>query len=144
MHDRFAVSGSARVTILPLVAALTIAAALAACSPPDEGAGDGGDGGGGTGQTHIVHLSDFAFDTEQLEIAAGDTVRFVNDDADPHTATHGSNGEAADPAAFDIELAAAGEEGAEGETEPLDEGTYSVTCRLHPDMNMTIVVAPAE
>ena len=129
------------IVLLPL-----LALALAACSPPDSGDSpgetqEGGAGNGeGAGEVHIVHLANFEFDTEELTIAAGDIVRFVNDDDAPHTATHGENGTAADDAAFDIDLAAAGEDAAEGETDPLDAGTYTVTCEVHPDMNMTIIV----
>ena len=129
-----------RVSVFVLVPALVLA--LAACSPPDVGPGNSpGDGDdGGSGEVHVVHLVDSQFDTQELTIAPGDAVRFVNDDAAEHTATHGENGEAADDAVFDIELAAAGEDGAEGETDPLEAGTYTVTCRYHPDMNMTITV----
>ena len=126
----------ARLSLVLVVPALVLA--LAACSPPDAGSGD--DGGNGSGEVHIVHLTDFAFEPGELTIAAGDSVRFVNDDDAPHTATHGEDGQIADDAAFDLDLAGAGAEGAEAETEALDAGEYSVTCTLHPEMNMTIIV----
>ena len=132
----------ARLGLMLVAPALILA--LAACSPPDSGNEPGttaGGGDGGSGETHIVHLADFAFEPVELSIAAGDSVRFVNDDDAPHTATHGEDGQAANDAAFDLDLAAAGEEGAEAETEPLDAGEYSVTCTLHPEMNMTLTVA---
>lgn len=124
---------AARVSFFALVPVLALA--LAACSPSPD-AGDNG----AAGEVHIVHLADFQFEPAELTIAAGDAVRFVNDDTTAHTATHGENGQAAEDAAFDLELAAADEEGAEAETDPLDAGTYAVTCEFHPDMNMTITV----
>ncbi len=137
---------AARLSALAVIPMLVLT--LAACSPPDSGnqpgttatggtdEGGGGDEGGAA-ETWMVHLADFEFDTEELTIAPGDTVHFVNDDEAPHTATHGENGEAADPAEFDIELSEAGTEGEVTLDEP---GTYSVTCRFHPEMNMTITV----
>ena len=134
-------SPAARFSVLALVPILILA--LAACSPPDSGDRPGtteaGDGGG-AGEVHIVHLADFAFEPAELTIAAGDSVRFVNDDDAPHTATHGQDGEVADDAAFDLEMSEAGGDTAEVETEPLEAGEYSVTCTFHPDMNMTIIV----
>ena len=141
MHNRKRMlSHVARLGAFALTPVLILA--LAACSPPDTGnePGTTAGEGGGSGETHIVHLVDFQFDTEELTIAPGDTVQFVNDDDAAHTATHGENGTPADPAEFDIELAAAGEEGAEGEATLDEAGTYSVTCEYHPDMNMTIIV----
>lgn len=98
------------------------------------------DDGGATGDEVTVTLQGFAFRSPEggtsLTIPAGTTVNFVNDDAAPHTATHGTDGNAADGAAFDINLPA-GESGSFTFDEP---GTYPVTCRIHPAMNMTITV----
>lgn len=99
-----------------------------------------GDDGDATGDEVTVTLQGFAFRSPEggtsLTIAAGTTVNFVNDDAAPHTATHGTDGNSADGAEFDINLPT-GESGSFTFDEP---GTYPVTCRIHPAMNMTITV----
>ena len=133
----------ARLGLVAVAPALILA--LAACSPPDSGNEPGTTAGGddgGAGQVHVVHLVDFEFEVPELTIAPGDAVHFVNDDDAPHTATHGEDGQIADDAAFDLDLSEAGSDGAEAETPALDDpGTYNVTCTLHPEMNMTIIVA---
>ena len=115
---------------------------LAACSG-DSGGGGSSDGGGGDGASdgaggdaNRVELTDFAFSPSELTVPAGTTVTFVNDDSAPHTVTEGSDGTAADGARFDEELPAGDEV-----TVTFDEaGTYQVTCKLHPAMNMTVTV----
>ena len=37
--------------------------------------------------THEVRIKDFKFCPEQIEIKTGDTIRWINDDLAPHTAT---------------------------------------------------------
>ena len=74
--------------------------------------------------------------SDTLTIAVGDTVAFRNDDEMTHTVTHGSDGEPSPRGEFDYSLLV-------GETAShtfLEPGSYEVTCQLHPDMNMTIVV----
>jgi plastocyanin len=88
------------------------------------------------GEQATVRLSQFAFDTEELTIAAGTEVTFENADSAPHTVTEGTNGVAADDPIIDEEL---GQDASTSFT--FDEaGTYEITCLFHPSMNMTIVV----
>lgn len=88
------------------------------------------------GEEATVRLSQFAFDTEELTIAAGTEVSFVNADSAAHTVTEGTDGVAADDPIIDEELT---QNGATSFT--FDEaGTYEITCLFHPSMNMTIVV----
>lgn len=98
------------------------------------------DDGDSTGDEVTVTLQGFAFQSPEggtsLTIPAGTTVNFVNEDAAPHTATHGTDGNAADGAEFDIDLPT----GESGSFTFDDPGTYPVTCRIHPAMNMTITV----
>lgn len=83
-----------------------------------------------------VRLEGFAFDTDELTIAAGTSVRFVNADGAAHTVTEGSDGVAADSPVIDEELAPNA-----ATSFVFDEpGTYQITCLIHPSMNMTVVV----
>jgi plastocyanin len=88
------------------------------------------------GEEATVRLSQFAFDPEELTIAVGTEVSFVNADAAAHTVTEGTDGVAADDPIIDEELT---QNAATSFT--FDEaGTYEITCLFHPSMNMTIVV----
>src|SRR5918994_2016993 len=80
--------------------------------------------------TIVVDIRNLAFDPAQLNIAPGTTVRFVNRDPEPHTAT-------ADNELFDTGPLEAGES-----FEVYFEGAGTVTyhCDLHPDMKGSIVV----
>ena len=79
-----------------------------------------------------VSMSGNQFSPRTLTITAGSTVTFTNTGG--HTVTEGSGGTAADDPIVD--------EGGGSDVEvTFDEpGTYSITCRIHPDMNMTITV----
>ena len=83
-----------------------------------------------------VTLEGFAFDQAELTISAGTEVSFLNADAAPHTVTEGTDGEAVENPVIDDELA-----GNQATSFTFDEpGTYELTCRLHPSMNMTVTV----
>jgi plastocyanin len=97
-----------------------------AAEPTDDGSGDGVE----------VNVGAMSFAPTQLTIPAGTEVTFNNTSQLPHTITHGTNGRAVDDAAFDRNI---GEMASV--TIAFDEpGTYEVTCKIHPSMNMTIVV----
>ena len=122
----------ARAAVL-VISVLTL---LAACGDggSDDGASSAGDGGGSEGTT--VELTGFAFSPSELTVAPGTEVTFVNNDGAAHTVTEGSDGTAADGARFDQPIAAGAEV-----TVTFDEvGTYEITCKLHPSMNMTVTV----
>jgi plastocyanin len=120
-------------TLLSLLAILTLV--LAACGSSAESsapAGDGeGDGGGATaGET--VSLAGGQFSPGTLTIAAGDTVTFT--DTTGHTVTEGQDGTPVDDPIVD-------EDGGSDIEVTFDEpGTYNITCKIHPAMNMTITV----
>jgi plastocyanin len=115
-----------------VVAALLVltAGALAACGSPAASSPSGG------GETHTVTITGNSFG-DDFTIAAGDSVEFVNDAGVDHTVTNGVEGEANEDPLFDEELAA-------GETsDPIvfdEPGTYDVTCRIHPSMQLAITV----
>lgn len=122
------------------LAILFLALLLAACSgsaASSAPAADGGDGGGGAtdgagaaGET--VSLAGFAFSPSELTISAGTTVTFT--DTANHTVTEGTDGEAVDDPIVD-------EDGGSDVEVTFDEpGTYNITCKIHPDMNMTVTV----
>jgi plastocyanin len=108
--------------LLPLAAA----AALVACSAPAALAAASAPGAEPAG----VRITQYRFEPPTLEIARGATVRWVNDDDDPHTVT-------ADAGAF-------GSAGIDTHEEFVftfpAAGTYAYHCALHPMMQGTVVV----
>ena len=83
-----------------------------------------------------VRLESSNFDPEELIIAAGTTVLFLNADSYAHTVTEGTGGQAADDPIVDRQL-----EANRTVRVTFDElGTYEITCKLHPSMQMTITV----
>jgi plastocyanin len=117
-------------TLASALFALTLA--LAACSSDGGGSSapaDAGDGGGG-GET--VSMANTTFTPSSLTIQAGTTVTFT--DTSGHTVTEGSDGVAVDDPIVD-------EQGGSDVEVTFDEpGTYDITCKIHPEMNMTITV----
>jgi len=107
-------------------ASVAASAAASEAAPPS----DGGD------ESAQVRLDGFAFDTEELTIAAGTEVSFLNADSAPHTVTEGADGVAVDSPIIDEEL-----DPNQATSFTFDEpGTYEITCLLHPSMNMTVIV----
>ena len=83
-----------------------------------------------------VRLESSKFDPEELTIAAGTTVLFLNADSYAHTVTEGTGGQAADDPIVDRQL-----EANRTVRVTFDEpGTYEITCKLHPSMQMTITI----
>ena len=83
-----------------------------------------------------VRIDGSAFDPEELTIAAGTEVMFVNADGFAHTVTEGTDGQAVDDPIVDEEIA---QNGTVSVT--FDEpGTYDITCKIHPSMQMTVIV----
>lgn len=123
-------------------AASSAAASSASAEASESSAAASEDAGGGI----TVTLVGFKFtggdvdasgDVPMLTIPVGTTVNFVNEDATRHTATNGTDGAPDANAAFDINL---GETGAGGSFTFDTAGTFGVTCKVHPEMNLTIVV----
>jgi len=86
-----------------------------------------------------VVVRDASFQTEELTISVGTTVTWVNEDEMGHTVTHGEGGAPDPEALFDESLSA-------GQTVTYtfeEAGSYPVTCKVHPDMQMTVVVEEA-
>ncbi|HET6648847.1 MAG TPA: cupredoxin domain-containing protein [Candidatus Limnocylindria bacterium] len=120
------------------LAILILVLLLAACSSGGASSAPAADGGGaatddgGSGGGETVSLAGFAFSPSDLTIPAGTTVTFT--DTANHTVTEGTDGEAAEDPIVD-------EDGGSDIEVTFDEpGTYNITCKIHPDMNMTITV----
>ena len=106
---------------------------LGACGDDDDGGGSGSTTSADDG--NAVAIEDFTFKPGDLEVAAGTTVTFTNEDGFAHTAT------AKDPAAkaggFDsgnLEQDAVFEHTFE------EAGTYEYLCAIHNSMTGTITV----
>ena len=84
------------------------------------------------GRTVRAAMKNLAFLPRRLEIAAGTTVAWKNDDPLDHTVT------AADKS-FDSGLIRSGATWSRTFTQP---GTYQITCTPHPHMRVTVVVTP--
>ena len=112
----------------PSVTAFVIASALSACSSTSHG-----------GKTPIpanpneVVIYDYKFVPKTLTVAVGTTVRWLNRDIAPHTATHRS---------FDVEPFDTGTLGhlAAFSHTFKTAGSYDYLCVLHQGMTGTIVV----
>lgn len=99
-----------------------------------EPAGDAAEGGDEGGDEVLVQ--GFRFQPERLEVAAGSTVSWTNEDDIAHTATAGTP--EAPSGEFDVELDGVGATG----THTFDEaGTYAYFCEVHNSMLGEIVVS---
>jgi plastocyanin len=127
--------------LLGLLAALLAGGfLLGACSDDgdDEGSSDEGTTEGGEEEAadaapvagDAVTIADFAFDPPNLQVEAGTTVTFTNDDSATHTAT-------AEDDSFDTgDL----DQGASGEVTLDEPGTYAYFCNIHNYMTGSITV----
>jgi plastocyanin len=83
-------------------------------------------------QERKVSISNFTFSPATLEVPAGTTLRWVNDDDVPHTVLGSDKGSVIRSPALDTN---------DGYALVLREpGTYHYFCSLHPHMTGTIVV----
>ncbi len=114
-----------RLKVLPAVA---VAVLLAAC------ASDGADSpaaqpGPGSADANGYVVKDYSF--PPLTVAAGERVRVLDGDDEPHTLTAVDG--SFDTGSFD--MAEPGEF-----TAPTNPGTYQIYCRIHPSMRGTLTV----
>lgn len=83
-----------------------------------------------------VRIVEPDFIPEMLTIAVGTEVTWVNDDTYSHTVTEGTDGDVVADPIIDDPIAAGGTVSV-----IFDEpGTYDITCKIHPTMQMTLVV----
>src|SRR5215211_4148883 len=81
-----------------------------------------------------VSIQDFFFEPDQITVAPGTPVTWVNDGEEPHTST-------ADDGTWDSGTLQPGERFSFTFDEP---GDYSYLCEIHPDMTATINVSEDE
>ena len=87
----------------------------------------------GCASTSVVHLRDFAFAPDTLEVAAGTTVQFTSDGSETHSVTiH-------DPS-FRTVLDRDLEHGDSVSYTFASPGKYHVFCRHHEGMTLTVTV----
>ena len=84
-------------------------------------------------KTHRVILRDYAFKPAKLTIQAGDSVEFINEDPEAHTATQSARG-GFDTGDLPIKVS---------KTLTFEKpGTYTYGCEYHPVMEAVIEVTP--
>lgn len=103
--------------MLLLAAAMLGAACQGGAEPPE-------------GRRHVVEIRGFEYHPASLEVAAGDTVVWVNHDMVPHTATAADGG-------WDSGSIAAGES---WERVAAAEGGGEYACTFHPGMTGRLAV----
>jgi nitrite reductase (NO-forming) len=109
-------------------------------TPPTPAPTSGTGGGGGNSVEVSIPqgsstLSEGAYDPNPVQVSAGGTVTWINDDAQPHTATSGEN--AAPDGKFDSGILAARKSFSYTFAEA---GEYPYYCMLHPNMVGTVSV----
>ena len=86
------------------------------------------------GEEVEVQMVDVAFEPEEVTVAAGTTVTWINEDAVQHTVTAGTRG---DPTGMFDETVAGGGSFSFTFEEP---GTYEYYCSFHPGMSGVVTV----
>jgi plastocyanin len=129
---------TARRSAARVAALVLLGTTMVACGPPeDPGAASEAPATNVPADADAtVTVRDFAFDPEEITVSVGDTVAFVNEDDAGHTVTNGENGAPEADAVFDEPLSA-------GQTVVItfeEAGTFPVTCTVHTDMQMTVIV----
>ena len=123
--------GAATATTMdPAMDMSTSSSAPAETVAPAAGSDPATTGGGAASAENTVEIVDFAFGPEQLEVAVGATITFVNNDSQAHTATAAG--------VFDTGSIAPGESA----TVTIEAaGTFDYICGFHPFMTGSIVAA---
>ena len=83
------------------------------------------------GGSASVTMNDLAFSPADVQVAAGDSVTWTNEEDAPHTVT------------FDDDAVADSDELKRGETFEAtfeDAGSYAYVCAIHPEMKATVTV----
>ena len=111
--------------LVPLALCMT----LIGCGGASQTAGT--EASGEAAGSATVAIADLAYSPADVEVAAGDTVTWTNDDDAPHTVT------------FDDDALTDSGELSKGDTYEVTfdtAGSYSYVCAIHPDMKATVTV----
>jgi plastocyanin len=106
----------------------------AASSSPEEAEESASEAAGS--EEERVRIVGSAFDPAELTVPVGTEVVWVNADSFAHTVSEGTDGQTVDDPIVDEEIAQNGTVSVTFE----EAGTYDITCKIHPSMNMTITV----
>ena len=112
--------------------------ALAGCSPESDASPSGAQPNlsAPAATEEQVVVRDLSFMPDEITVSEGTTVSWVNEDEQGHTITHGEGGAPLDDALFDEPLNAG-----QAVTYTFEEpGSHPVTCKVHHDMQMTVIV----
>ena len=112
-----------------VIAAALAAALLSGCTDPDAGQETT------PGQEHLIAIHGTDFHPGMLTVAAGDALHFENHEGVAHTATAKSS------PMGDLDSGDIAPNGGDHVFADLKAGTYTFTCRHHPDMRLTVNVA---
>ena len=108
--------------LLPAVAAAAVFAA---------GCGGSGESSQPVATSEVQMVKSYRFDPKVIEIEAGQTVTWTNEDGTQHTVTADGDGD------FDVTVPA-GEDATF--TAPDTAGAYKFHCSIHPQMKATLTV----
>lgn len=86
----------------------------------------------GFAKDHVVTQKNKLFSTEELNVTAGDSVIFKNDDDTSHNVFSSSEG-----MKFNLGIQKQGAESSQKFDKP---GTYEVRCAIHPKMKLKVTV----
>ena len=135
---------------LPVVVLAVLVALVAVACGGDNGSSGGAYGGGGGGGSSptatgspdtgaggasgvTVSIKDFAFSPAKLEIDAGTTVTWTNEDSAPHTVTS-TEGDDLDAPVTDLFDSGQMQQGATFSYTFEEPGNYDYVCTLHASM----------
>ena len=79
-------------------------------------------------KTHHVTIKGFKFDPEKLEVKAGDTVVWTNEDIVPHTVT------------AEVFKSKSLDKGESWSLKTKQKGDFPYICKFHPSMNAELIV----
>jgi plastocyanin len=102
------------------------ATTTSAAAPADDDEAAGGD---------AVTIAGFAFDPASIEVSAGTTVTWSNDDGAQHTVTAGEPGSPVDTFGESVDA------GSTAEITFDEAGTFPYFCTIHPSMTAEVVVS---